>query len=126
MPFQTRRSTFRGLFRLLMAAFALAPTSTTANAAGARVLAVMGGQVVDPERGSVTRADVLIRGTRIIEVRHKLRPPRGAKIVNAARRYLVPGLWDMHAHVAALGPPGGAPERYVGYGVLGIRDMGGH
>jgi imidazolonepropionase-like amidohydrolase len=31
----------------------------------------------------------------------------------------------MHAHLAAPGPVGDAPERYLGHGILAVRDMGG-
>jgi imidazolonepropionase-like amidohydrolase len=53
-----------------------------------------------------------------------VRPPE-ARVVNGRGRYAVAGLWDMHAHLAALTPIGRAPERYVGHGVLHVRDMGG-
>lgn len=54
------------------------------------------------------------------------RIPAGARLVSAAGRFLLPGLWDMHAHLAALTPVDLAPERYVGHGVLHVRDMGGY
>jgi len=96
------------------------------QAAAAPMLALVGGTIIVPDRATAVRADVLIDRDRIAKVGRNLRLPRGTKVVNVRGRYLVPGLWDMHAHIAAIGPPGGAPERYVGYGVLGIRDMGGH
>lgn len=54
-------------------------------------------------------ADVAVRGDRIVHVgpRGSYRAARGARIVNAAGRWLVPGFIDMHAHVA-LGPVSGA------------------
>jgi predicted amidohydrolase YtcJ len=112
------------LRRLLLAA--ILSLGIAQAAAAAPMLALVGGTVVVPDRATVIRADVLIDGARIAKVGPRLRLPRGTKVVNVHGRYVVPGLWDMHAHIAAIGPPGGAPERYVGYGVLGIRDMGGH
>ena len=112
------------LRRLLLAAVLF--LGFVQQAAAAPMLALVGGTIVVPDRATTVRADVLIDRDRIAKVGRNLRLPRGTKVVNVRGRYLVPGLWDMHAHIAAIGSPGGAPERYVGYGVLGIRDMGGH
>jgi imidazolonepropionase-like amidohydrolase len=51
--------------------------------------------------------------------------PRGARVIDATGKFLLPGLWDMHAHLNALTEIGRAPERYVGHGVLAVRDCGG-
>lgn len=89
-------------------------------------LLVIGGHVLDPAGTSgPRRADVLIRGERILAVGQGLDVPRGAGRVDAAGQFLLPGLWDMHAHVAAVGETGDALVDYVAHGVLGIRDMGG-
>src|SRR6185295_13951172 len=46
--------------------------------------------------------------------------PRGARVIDARQKYLIPGLWDMHAH------PMHHPESYyplfLAHGVTGIRD----
>jgi imidazolonepropionase-like amidohydrolase len=66
---------------------------------------------------------VVIRGNRITEIgeRGKVAIPDGAHVVNAAGKFLIPGLWDMHVH----GTPVLAPYYYVVNGVTGVRDMGG-
>ena len=51
--------------------------------------------------------------------------PDGFRVVDGRGRFAGASLWDMHAHLAALTPVGRAPERYVGHGVLHVRDMGG-
>lgn len=89
-------------------------------------MVIMGGTIIDPETGSAKKADILIRGGRIAAIGRRIDVPHGARVVNARSQFVVPGLWDMHAHIASTSPPGRAPERYIGYGVLGIRDMGGH
>lgn len=52
----------------------------------------------------------------------KVRIPRGAQIIDAAGKFLIPGLWDMHAHFTET-------ERsfpmFIANGVLGVRNMGG-
>lgn len=75
--------------------------------------------------GPPLRADVLVCQNRIVEVAETVTRPRGATVIDANGKFVAPGLWDMHAHVATAPPIGRAPENYVGWGVLGIRDIGG-
>lgn len=92
----------------------------------APALAVVGASIVDPTGdGPHLRADVLVRHDRIDEVAETLTPPPGATVIDASGKFIAPGLWDMHAHIASEPPIGRAPENYVGWGVLGIRDIGG-
>ena len=46
-------------------------------------------------------------------------------MIDARGKFVVPGLWDMHAHIAAGGDASAALNAYLPRGVLGIRDMGG-
>ena len=53
---------------------------------------------------------------------------RDIQIVNANGKYMVPGLWDMHAHSAFMSPPWDEKviyPLYIANGVTGVRDMGG-
>ncbi|MFN8061343.1 MAG: amidohydrolase family protein [Vicinamibacterales bacterium] len=75
------------------------------------------------QSGSIV--SVLVHGDLIEAVEPHLARPEGAHVIDGTGRFVVPGLWDMHAHLAALTPIGRAPERYVGHGVLHLRDMGG-
>jgi len=89
-------------------------------------IAIINGTVLDPSAAKPdTKANVLIDGDKIVAVEADLPIPQDARIIDATNKYLVPGLWDMHAHLAAMTAIGVAPERYVGFGVLGVRDMGG-
>lgn len=67
--------------------------------------------------------DVLIRGERIYRIAPNLPAPPGAVIVKAQRKFLIPGLWDMHVHIwdANLAFP-----LFLANGVLGVRNTGGH
>jgi imidazolonepropionase-like amidohydrolase len=49
----------------------------------------------------------------------------GMRILDGNGRYLIPGLWDMHVHVAA-GPVTDTLllPLFIAYGITGIRDMG--
>lgn len=67
---------------------------------------------------------VVITGNRITTIGRtgKVRVPHGAQIINATGKFLIPGLWDMHAHFTET-------ERsfpmFIANGVLGVRNMGG-
>ena len=81
--------------------------------------------VVDVSRGSL-RAEqvVVIRGPRIERVApaREARLPRDARVLDGTGKYLVPGLWDMHVHVAG---DERALEAMLASGITGVRDMGG-
>jgi imidazolonepropionase-like amidohydrolase len=82
--------------------------------------------VVDVASGRVLpQRTVLIGGNRIaaVEPAGSVVIPRGAQVVNARDKYLIPGLWDMHVHVLFEGMDGYL-ALLVANGVTGIRDMG--
>jgi imidazolonepropionase-like amidohydrolase len=93
----------------------------------AETIAIVNGRVVDPSKAKPEfNATVLIEDDRIAAIGASVKTPKDARVIDARGKYIVPGLWDMHAHLAALKPIGVAPEHYVAYGVLGVRDMGGY
>jgi imidazolonepropionase-like amidohydrolase len=49
--------------------------------------------------------------------------PKGAEIIEAKGKFLIPGLWDMHTHISYYGIE--ALSLLVENGVTAIRDMGG-
>lgn len=113
--------------RLIAALLLALAVSLPAAAAGKDVVAITGGVIVDPASdGPGAVGTVLVRNGRIAAVGPTVRVPRGARVVDAAGRYVLPGLWDMHAHLLAGAPLDHRLEGYVGHGVLGIRDMGGY
>jgi imidazolonepropionase-like amidohydrolase len=67
---------------------------------------------------------VVVKGDRIVTVAKAgaVHAPKGATIVDASGKFLVPGLWDMHVHFRET-------ERsfplFLANGVLGVRNMGG-
>lgn len=109
---------------LVVAACATPPEDGQAPAGA---LAIVGGRVLDPSGdGPPTATTVIVVAGRITAISPTAAIPPGARTIDARGKYLVPGLWDMHAHLAATNPVGYKPEGYVGNGVLGVRDMGGH
>lgn len=92
----------------------------------AQVLVIANGTIIDPSgKNPVTQGTVVVERGHVVSVGRAPVIPPGARVIDARGKFLVPGLWDMHAHLAALTPVDHAPEQYVGYGVLGVRDMGG-
>jgi imidazolonepropionase-like amidohydrolase len=56
--------------------------------------------------------------------------PKGAQLIDAHGKFLIPGLWDMHTHIAGINAnPAWAKDvlipLLVAHGITGIRDMGG-
>lgn len=92
----------------------------------AQAVALTNVTVVDPGFSqSVVPGPIIIDGGRIRAIGPTARIPRGARVVDGQGGFVLAGLWDMHAHLAALTPIGRSPEHYVGHGVLFVRDMGG-
>ena len=83
---------------------------------------------------------VVLSGGRIqaVTTAQQARLPRGARVVNGRGKYLIPGLWDMHTHLANR-PLFPGEDRAAGFernrdytfslllaaGVTGVRDMAG-
>jgi imidazolonepropionase-like amidohydrolase len=87
--------------------------------------AIVGVTVVDTEgEADLAGATVLVRHGRITAVgpAGTVPLPRDARLIRGEGRFLIPGLWDMHAHVLW-----GAEQLqfplYVAHGVTGLRDM---
>lgn len=81
--------------------------------------------VVDVRRGALLPGqDVLISdGLISAVVPHRSQPVRAATVVALEGAYLIPGLWDMHAHIRSYEGQDILPM-FVAYGVTGIRDLG--
>lgn len=102
-------------------------TTVTRLAAAQPWTLIEGATLVDPAASPPARVvSVLVRGDRVEAVAPRLERPPFARVIEGRGRFIVPGLWDMHGHLAALGPIGRAPEHFVGHGVLHVRDMGGY
>ena len=88
-----------------------------------RALVITGVNVVDVANGRVAaNSTVTIVGETIANVSQNGAPPKSAAVVDGRGAFLIPGLWDMHAHMEASGPSW--LPLYVANGVTGIRDMG--
>ena len=75
---------------------------------------------------------VVISGDTITAVANSgsIRIPKGARVVDARGKFLIPGLWDMHTHIAGISAKSSWAKQVllpllVANGITGIRDMGG-
>jgi imidazolonepropionase-like amidohydrolase len=84
--------------------------------------------------GGPSRADqtVIISGDTIRAVRKSgsTKFPAGAQLIDARGKFLIPGLWDMHTHIAGISAQPSWSKQVltrllVANGITGIRDMGG-
>src|SRR5450631_664729 len=62
-------------------------------------LLIKNGRVIDPSQGLDERLDLLIEKGLIKEVGKSLAVPADTKTIDAAGKYVVPGLVDMHVHL---------------------------
>ena len=98
----------------------------TGPESGPRLLVLTHVTVIDTT-GAPPKFDrtVVIAGDRITEIgkNGEVKIPRGARIVAASGKYLIPGLWDMHMHLSWT--TSSALPLLIANGVTGVRDMGG-
>ncbi len=84
---------------------------------------VIDGTDTPPIVANVIVRDGLVRDVTTAE------PPQGSTIVDGTGRFLIPGLWDMHVHLAARPEPELAEKTmlpmFLSHGIVGVRDMGG-
>ncbi len=105
---------------LAVAATFIATVSVTPQT---RTLAITRVNVMDVVDGRIVpNSTVTIRGRTIASVTQNSAPPTDVQVVDGQGKFLVPGLWDMHAHTEATGESW--LQLYVANGVTGIRDMG--
>jgi hypothetical protein len=79
--------------------------------------------------GGPSRADmtVVVRGNRIVSIgpSDSVRIPEDTHQLNAAGKFLIPGLWDMHVHAAWAETLPTFGPLFLANGVTGVREMWG-
>jgi imidazolonepropionase-like amidohydrolase len=114
--FFLKRAVADAIERLTQLANELSPkTSVPLALTGATLIDIAG-------KPPVPDSVVLIEGDRIVAAgsRAAVKIPNNAQIINVAGKFLLPGLWDMHAHLyqAEFGPT------YLAAGITTARDVG--
>lgn len=99
----------------LLATVSVTPQTPALTITDVNVVDVIDGRIVP-------NSTVTIAGAMITSVAPNGTTPANARVVDGHGKFLIPGLWDMHAHMEASGESW--LELYVANGVTGIRDMG--
>src|SRR5262245_57763045 len=112
---------------LLLLTLAIPSAARAADEPATRPLAITNVTVIDTTGGpSQSAMTVLITGDRITAVGKsaQLAVPKDARVVDGTGKFLIPGLWDMHMHVANAVRDLYFPL-YIANGVTGVRVMWG-
>lgn len=100
---------------ILIAAVAVGAQPQTLTITGVNVVDVVDGRIVP-------NSTVIVTGDVIASVTQNVAPPPEARIIDGRNKFLIPGLWDIHAHIQ--GNENAWLPLYIANGVTGIRDMG--
>lgn len=121
----------RSILLLLLAAFLAVPAFFLAEASSE--LAIAHVTVIDGT-GRAPQPDqiVLIARGRIVRVgpSTKIKVPKTVRTIDASGKFLLPGFWDMHVHLAGINADPSWSKQVLlrlllANGVTGVRDMGG-
>ena len=101
----------------------LAEVGRSADRSPKGAVALVGGQLIDGRGGAaIADAVVIYDGDRIVAAgpRASTPIPAGATVIDTVGQTILPGLWDMHAHLEQV-EQGAA---YLAAGVTSVRDLG--
>jgi hypothetical protein len=102
---------------------AIALTTTVLDIPPTRALTISHVNVVDVIDGRIVPDSTVTTSGRTIASVTAGRAPRvDARVLDGQGKFLIPGLWDMHAHMEMSGESW--LQLYTANGVTGIRDMG--
>jgi imidazolonepropionase-like amidohydrolase len=91
-------------------------------------LAITNVTVIDGTDATPAIANVIVREGLVRRVTTAAAPD-GAIVVDGTGKFLIPGLWDMHVHLATRPEPELAEKTmmpmFLSHGIVGVRDMGG-
>ncbi len=75
----------------------------TVSSVRAEELVIRNGTILTITRGTVEKGSVLIRDGKIVEVGKTVHASPSARVVDAAGKYVMPGIIDAHSHIALDG-----------------------
>ncbi|HUQ59444.1 MAG TPA: amidohydrolase family protein [Lentzea sp.] len=119
-----RRDVLSWMGRGALGAVALGAVGHPAAAAGNGVTVLRGATLVDGTgRPPVRDATIVLAGDRVLAAGRHRDVPHGARVVDLAGKYVIPGLWDLHTHSTFF--ENTVAPLHVVQGVTGIREMWG-
>jgi len=110
------------IIRAALVALSLTVTMTTGEPAARNVTVIKGATVIDGTgRSPIVNGVVLIQGNKIkaVGTQTTVSIPRGAIVVDASGKYVLPGLIDMHVHYREW-----QGELFLANGVTTVKDLG--
>ena len=78
-----------------------APVLTMPVPAPSRLMAITNATIMTASSGTIPRGTIVIRDGRIAAVGANVAVPAGAEVIDAAGRWITPGIIDAHSHTAA-------------------------
>ena len=84
------------------------PFASTYQPASAPAVAIINATVLTATGPRIDGGAVLIRDGKIAAVGHELAIPEGTRVIDAAGRWVTPGIIDPHAHIGSGSSPGAA------------------
>lgn len=101
----------------LATAALVAALALPAAADGGAIL-IKNGTILTVTKGVIPKGDILVVGGIIRQIGGSIEAPPGARVIDAAGRYVLPGIIDSHTHIAVAGTNEGSeaitPEADVG------------
>ncbi|HEX7939540.1 MAG TPA: amidohydrolase family protein [Gemmatimonadaceae bacterium] len=88
-------------------------------------IAIVNGDVFDSDRGVMRpHTNVIVRGDRIVAVgpADSVKAPTGARVIDAAGKTVMPGMWDVHNHFQVASQSVMGPAQLAN-GITSVRDM---
>jgi imidazolonepropionase-like amidohydrolase len=85
---------------LLLAAIALG-ASASPHGQGTPVVVIRGATLLTVTKGTIPNGTIVLRGGRIEAVGASVPVPAGAQVIEAAGKFVSPGIIDAHSHIAA-------------------------
>ncbi|MGW8266008.1 MAG: amidohydrolase family protein [Longimicrobiales bacterium] len=93
-PFEHLKRAIHGLLVLALGVIAFGPVPVSGQD-----LLIKGGTVLTITNGDLENTDVLIRGGEIAEIGQNLEAPEGVPVIDAAGKFVMPGIIDSHSHM---------------------------
>ena len=69
----------------------------------ARLVAITDATIMTASHGTIEHGTIIIRDGRVAEVGADISIPRGADVIDASGKYVIPGIVDSHSHMAIEG-----------------------
>lgn len=79
------------------------PCSATPLPDAGPVILIQNATILTVSHGTIERGSILIRDGKIAEVGPEIKAPSGAKVIDAAGQFVMPGIIDCHSHIAIEG-----------------------